>query len=1814
MMNFVRRFGLSNNKRTSFRKSSGRRQTVFTSELLETRWLMAGDLEADQSPSSLALLYALSRGGPALLAHSGVKSPTQAVVDKPVVPANFGSSSNAPAANVAIQSSLPPRRPVPAIPPTSQIATSAEAEPGDISIQIGQDTFVIYNSNSGKVSLDSDVDLGTLELNSKSGIFTGNSALNLGGQFDVDTDTKIFKLSTDGFGSLTFGNVAKTGLTEAQLVEDLRIAGSGVPGPTGIVYSSDDVLITLQALDSSGTAISSLKVGDEFFLVANVEDERFGPTQQPATGVFAAYMDVAFDKARLTPVGSIQYGSTFPNSQKGTIGDGLIDEVGAFAGTQATGRDRKELFRVRMRATAEGTATVSTNAADLLPADEVLIYDRDESVNANRIDFGSLSLTITDTPKSNDLVAFAKALADAGVKFYGAAWHAGTTTQKELFDDGQEFLPFIEVTNYQADTNRGLNQVAQANNITNVSQLPTWVFQDGTRRTGILQLSEIASLSGIAIPQSNRPALIGLGDVTLLGGSPLHVPLNAYDPTINEELTFEVTSSNPQLVQPTLVKGNNRNMVIDVDGFGKLNFLLFEDRANRATEHISELAEEGFYEDVIFHRIINNFVIQGGDPTGTGSGGSDKGDFDDQFHVDLQHNRTGILSMAKSTDDTNDSQFFITEGPQRHLDSNHTIFGQLIEGEKNRANLSDTYAPGTRPSPEVAINSVSLVNDTENSLVMLKAAAGATGTADVTVKVTDETGHSFEQTFKVTVSADTVNNEPFLKDIDEASLRTPAGAPFELTLEGVDVEGDPIYYYGEIVGNQNVTMTVDKNTGQVMLTPPSGFVGVLEADVRVSSNVNPDEVLDGAFDEQRIQITVTPGKPAVDLVAASDSGASDSDNVTNATALQFSVSNVSDGAIVELYRQESSTSRTKIGEATATGNSVTISTSNLTSDGSFQIVATQKLTMNGDTVSSDFSDVLNVTVDRQAPGAFPTTPAPPTTAMAGTPLTFDAAHPDEGDPGLSYSLVGAPTGATIDPSTGQLAWTPADNQVGAQTFSIRMSDAAGNFADQNLAIEVAPNRLVAVTLVAADLNGNPIEAVVTGNEFLLQVYVDDLRTSGTLGVRAAYIDTNYDQTKLSIVQPIEFGSSYPDDRTGITSTPGIIDEAGAATASNLGGDRMLLWSVRMKADMAGDISITGDLAEDDDFLLADSTQPVPEGNVTFAPATFKIVSTVYAQSDAATVDEDSGATPIDVLDNDLLGLTATSLTVTSAQGATNGVVTVASDGSQVTYQPNANFHGEDTFTYTIKSNNNNETHTGTVRVTVSPVNDDPVANDDTIEVDEDVTNFVLNVLTNDTFAPDTDETLSITAFTQPTNGSVQQVDGALQYSASANFSGADTFTYTISDGNGGTDTATVTLTVRTTNDPPVATNDTVSTDEDMPAAITASTLLANDNAGSGETDQTLTLISVNGATNGTVALSGNQITFTPAANFSGSATFTYTVRDNGTSNGTNDPKESTGTVTVTVNPLNDAPTAVADTATTRPSAGTITLDVLQNDKIEPDTGETLKIAEVSTPSNGGTATIVDNKIAYTPAANFSGTETFTYTITDLDTGGLTSQATVSVTVNNFVPGGITGIVDFVRGGAGVDSVVIRLAGTDLNGNEVNRTAISTQQGSYSFDNLLPGNYTIVPTALPFTVSGTGSNPMQPVSLQLTDEGLNGQTIDFTQARLHPKFAIWEALSSTSRNGLYAAVSEDDGQQWSHALPGWENVDVVDMVFSADMSSLTITIDEGTLGQMATTISVNDHSKIRMIGREGDSRLIRVMGRRSDFNFSPVTSGAEGENG
>ncbi|MBN1179537.1 MAG: peptidylprolyl isomerase [Anaerolineae bacterium] len=113
---------------------------------------------------------------------------------------------------------------------------------------------------------------------------------------------------------------------------------------------------------------------------------------------------------------------------------------------------------------------------------------------------------------------------------------------------------------------------------------------------------------------------------------------------------------------------------------GDIKLELYPAHAPKTVNNFVFLAREGFYDGVTFHRVIGNFMVQGGDPTGTGRGGPGYR-FADEFAANPLRHETGVISMANAGPNTNGSQFFITHAPQPHLDGRHTVFGKVVEGQ-----------------------------------------------------------------------------------------------------------------------------------------------------------------------------------------------------------------------------------------------------------------------------------------------------------------------------------------------------------------------------------------------------------------------------------------------------------------------------------------------------------------------------------------------------------------------------------------------------------------------------------------------------------------------------------------------------------------------------------------------------------------------------------------------------------------------------------------------------------------------------------------------------------------------------------------------------------------------------------------------------------------------------------------------------------------------------------------------------------------------------------------------------------------------------
>lgn len=376
-----------------------------------------------------------------------------------------------------------------------------------------------------------------------------------------------------------------------------------------------------------------------------------------------------------------------------------------------------------------------------------------------------------------------------------------------------------------------------------------------------------------------------------------------------------------------------------------------------------------------------------------------------------------------------------------------------------------------------------------------------------------------------------------------------------------------------------------------------------------------------------------------------------------------------------------------------------------------------------------------------------------------------------------------------------------------------------------------------------------------------------------------------------------------------------------------------------------------------------------------------------AVADSFTVAEDDPATPVAVLTNDstLPDVTET-LTITSVGTAAHG--TAALVGQTVTYQPAPDYHGTDSFPYSV-SDGNGGTDTATVTITVTSVNDLPIAVDDDITLNKNSTAFP-TVLANDSVAPDDEETLTITAVGTPAHGATAITGNGtgLSYTPTLGYFGADSFTYTVSDGNGGLATATVHATVLDADAVPVAVDDVVTLAEDASVQVS---VLAND-TGLNDTPIVVTITTAPGA--GTaVVQTGNVVLYTPTANYAGFDSFAYTVTDS-------DGDSDSATVSVTVTSVNDLPVANDDEVTVEED-GSESIDVLANDESMVEIP--LEVT-IETPPEHGTAVVEnDLSITYTPEADYFGDDTFTYGVSDASGDDVTAEVAITVTPINDAP-------------------------------------------------------------------------------------------------------------------------------------------------------------------------------------------------------------------
>ena len=420
---------------------------------------------------------------------------------------------------------------------------------------------------------------------------------------------------------------------------------------------------------------------------------------------------------------------------------------------------------------------------------------------------------------------------------------------------------------------------------------------------------------------------------------------------------------------------------------------------------------------------------------------------------------------------------------------------------------------------------------------------------------------------------------------------------------------------------------------------------------------------------------------------------------------------------------------------------------------------------------------------------------------------------------------------------------------------------------------------------------------------------------------------------------------------------------------------------------AGQEYIVGKLKVRCDSIASDSLSAAVTISVNAAPV---------ALAQSATTSEDASS-PIVLVgtDTDLNPLTYTVLSQ-PAKGTLSGTA------PNLTYTPHPNLNGADSFTFKV-NDGFVDSATATVTVNITPVDDAPVAQSQDVATAED------NALSITLAGTDIENSaLTYNIVTPPANGTLSGTAPNLSYSPNADFNGTDSFAFTANDGAADSGLATVSITVNPVNDAPTAIAQNASTDEDssLPLAL----------GGIDPDGDPLTYAIVSQPANGTLSGTAPNLSYSPNENFNGTDSFAFTANDGTTDSGA-------ATVSITVSPINDAPTAIAqNTSTDEDSALPLALG-----GIDPD-GDPLTYAIVTQPANGTLSGTAPN-LSYSPNADFNGTDSFAFTANDgtADSGA----ATVSITVNpvNDAPTFSSALISPAGASENVSYVGVNLAGS-----------------------------------------------------------------------------------------------------------------------------------------------------------------------------------------
>ena len=403
-----------------------------------------------------------------------------------------------------------------------------------------------------------------------------------------------------------------------------------------------------------------------------------------------------------------------------------------------------------------------------------------------------------------------------------------------------------------------------------------------------------------------------INDQSFPGGKDLLVPLSGVD-SAGQAIVYGASSSNPSVAVSVVSTGTTIDLNVsgtkgDGTSFtGDIVIRLFDNIAPNSVAHIVSLVNSGFYTNNNFHRVIDNFMAQGGSANGDGTGNSPLGPMNDEFDAHTTFVSEGLVALANAGDDTADSQFFITDTDlslaqmAQHLNFNYTIIGQLVGGFDIFADIMSTQVAAQSPqNPEVSkpvnpvtINSASVISDNHDAVLRISAPANFTGTSQISITANTASDGSAQESFNVTAVTDTINDPPFLGNIPNQT--TTLGTAVTFNLPATDLESDSLTYTVTDPNNfgsapANVTVSIDQANHIATVTPNAGFSGTVNLLVGVRDQTDRSGGFGlnsrSNFDTQQITLTVSG---QIDLDAASDTGFYNDDNFTGDNTPSFTI-------------------------------------------------------------------------------------------------------------------------------------------------------------------------------------------------------------------------------------------------------------------------------------------------------------------------------------------------------------------------------------------------------------------------------------------------------------------------------------------------------------------------------------------------------------------------------------------------------------------------------------------------------------------------------------------------------------------------------------------------------------------------------------------------------------------------------------------------------------------------------------------------------------------------------------------------------------